>query len=316
MLVPQSWSYSAPFIAPEEREQDRSHAQKDPTVVFHDGNWHVFMTVKLKGRSAIEYCSFSNWESAQQAKRTILPVSDSDYYCAPQVFFFRPHQKWYLIYQGGGTGGNKKMQVSYSTTDDISDPLSWTPAAAVLDGGPDDPRPVGGLDYWVICNETHAYLFFTSLNGKMWRMKTALADFPHKFTDCQIALEAKIFEASHTYHVAGLDKYLTIIEENGRRYFKAYIAETLDGEWRPLADTAERPFASWKNIRPAPGVPEWTDNVSHGELVRASNDETLTIDPKHLQFVFQGMLETDKQGTSYGQFNWRIGILTPDNKVD
>jgi len=39
-------------------------AQKDPTVVFFQGKWHIFMTVKLEGRSAIEYCSFKDWDEA------------------------------------------------------------------------------------------------------------------------------------------------------------------------------------------------------------------------------------------------------------
>ena len=56
--VPAMWDYSAPLISPEDRQQDRSRAQKDPTVVFYGGRWHVFMTVKLPDRSAIEYCSF------------------------------------------------------------------------------------------------------------------------------------------------------------------------------------------------------------------------------------------------------------------
>ena len=37
--VPAMWDYSAPLIAPEERDRDRSRAQKDPTVVFHGGKW-------------------------------------------------------------------------------------------------------------------------------------------------------------------------------------------------------------------------------------------------------------------------------------
>ena len=108
-----------------------------------------------------------------------------------------------------------------------------------------------------------------------------------------------------------MDKYLTIIEENGRRYYKAYLADRLDGAWTPVADTAERPFAGWKNIRPAPGVQPWTDNVSHGELLRDGYDETLTVDPGHLRLLFQGMWDKDKAGTGYGQFQWRLGILTP-----
>jgi len=308
--VPAMWEYSAPLIAPEKRDRDPSRAQKDPTVVFHQGKWHVFMTVKLPGRSAIEYCSFERWEDADRSRRTILKVSDSDYYCAPQVFYFTPHKKWYLIYQMGVPGA-KRMWVAYSTTTTIADPDSWTQAGPILDGGRKDPREVGGLDYWIICDAERAYLFLTSLNGKMWRLWTSLADFPRGFGHCELALEAAIFEASHTYRLKGTDPYLTIVEENGRRYYKAYLADRLDGKWTPVADTADHPFAGWKNIRPARGVEPWTDNVSHGELIRDGYDQTLTVDPGNLRLVFQGMLDKDKSGKGYGRFQWRIGMLTP-----
>ena len=55
LSLPSSWEYSAPLIAPEDRAAEPSRAQKDPTLVFHEGRWHVFMTVKLAGRTAIEY---------------------------------------------------------------------------------------------------------------------------------------------------------------------------------------------------------------------------------------------------------------------
>jgi len=327
--LPSSWHYSAPLISPEDRDTNRSHAQKDPTVVFHDDRWHVFMTVKLQGRTAMEHASFSSWQNGEPnaAERTLLEVTDSDYFGAPQVFFFEPHQLWYLIYQVGmpkaeGSQWPDKMWVAYSTTRDITDPTSWTPARPMpgLDGGPDDPRIKGGLDYWVICDDQRAYLFLTSLNGKLWRLSTALADFPAGFSDsdCHVALEANIFEASHTYRIAGRDgknRYLTVIEENGNsgRYFKAYLADRLDGEWRPLteADDEANAFASRFNTAPAPGVEQWTDNFSHGEIIRMSNDQTLSIDPYHMRLVFQGMLEKNKQAKGYGAFQWRIGLLTP-----
>jgi hypothetical protein len=308
--VPDLWEYTAPLIAPEKRDINASRAQKDPTVVFHNGQWHVFMTVKLPGRSAIEHCTFKTWRDADRSQRTILAISQSDYYCAPQVFYFTPHKKWYLVYQMGVPGANK-MWVAYSTTTDINDPTSWTQARPMLDGGKQDPRQVGGLDYWIICDTQRAYLFLTSLNGKMWRLWTTLDDFPQGFDHCELALEAKIFEASHTYRLKGMDKYLTVVEENGRRYYKAYLADQLDGKWTPLADTAERPFAGWKNIRPGPGVRPWTDNISHGELIRDGYDQTLTIDPRDLRFIFQGMRDKHKSGKGYGQFQWRIGMLTP-----
>lgn len=310
LSIPRQWEYSSPLIAAEDRETERSKAQKDPTVVFSDGWWHVFMTVKLPDRSAIEYCRFRDWKNANASPRTLLPISASDYFCAAQVFYFRPHQKWYLIYQMG-VPDSKKMWVAFSTTSDISDPHSWTQARAILDGGAKDTRTVGGLDYWVICDESQAYLFFTSLNGKMWRMKTQLDSFPNGFHDCQLALSGPIFEASHTYKVKDKSQFLTIIEQKGRRHLKAYVADRLDGQWHPVADTENRPFAGFHNVQPANGVDLWTDNISHGELIRHSNDERLIVDPEQYQLLFQGMLQADKRRKGYGDFNWRLGLLTP-----
>ena len=180
-----------------------------------------------------------------------------------------------------------------------------------LDGGPDDPRQEGGLDYWVICDDEHAYLFLTSLNGKLWRLSTDIDCFPSGFGDCTLALDTEIFEASHTCKLQLQDQYLTLIEQDGRRYFKAYLANRLDGAWTPIADTEEKPFAGAVNIGPKKGVEAWTDNISHGELVRDSNDQRLVIDPDHFQFFFQGMLEEHKSGRGYGQFGWCLGLLTP-----
>ncbi|RUL88905.1 glycoside hydrolase family 62 [Tautonia sociabilis] len=280
-------------------------------MVFFEGRWHVFMTVKLPGRSAIEYCSFERWEEADKAERTILEICPTSYYCAPQVFYFAPHDRWYLIYQVGGMPGQTRMWVAYSTTETIADPGSWTQARPILDGGPEDPREAGGLDYWIICDDERAFLFLTSSGGRMWRLWTDLDAFPTGFSHCELALQAEIFEASHTYRIKGQDRYLTIVEQDGTRYYKAYLADRLDGPWTPVADSADRPFAGSANIRPGPGVDAWTDNVSHGELIRDGVDQTLTIDPDHLRFVFQGMLDSEKAGKPYGAYPWRIGILTP-----
>jgi hypothetical protein len=307
--APATWEYSAPLISPEKRDTEPSRAQKDPTVVFHEGRWHVFMTVKLPERTAIEYCSFEKWEDADNGPRTLLKLTDSKYFGAPQVFYFAPHKKWYLVYQAGMPRA-KKMWVAYSTTETLGDPASWTPAKAMLDGGTTDPRVEGGLDYWIICDDKRAYLFFTSLNGKLWRMWTPIGDFPKGLGHCEVALTGPFYEASHTYRIKGTQQYLTIIEEDGKRHYKAYVADTLDGKWRPIAATAAKPFAGAANIRPAAGVEAWTDNVSHGELIRDGADQKMTIDPAKLRFVFQGMLEKDKAGKNYGQLRWRIGIFS------
>lgn len=311
LALPAAWELSPPLIAPGERPEDPYVSVKDPTVVFHEGRWHVFMTIRPKGKTPTEYVSFDTWEHANASPRHLLAVRDK-YFCAPQVFFFRPHKKWYLLYQVGEPGRRLQHQPAYSTTETIADPASWTPARLFLPKEDPPSRLEAGLDYWIICDDTKAYLFYTTLNGKMWRMWTHLKDFPDGFDHCELALQADIFEASHTYRLKGLDKYLTVVEAgpSGRRYYKAYLADGLDGRWTPLADTEDRPFAGAANVRPGRGATLWTDNISHGELIRDGSDETLTVDPANLRFVFQGVLQKDKP-SQYGLIPWRIGILTP-----
>jgi len=285
---------------------------KDPSVVFDGGKWHVFMTVRSEGWTPTEYVSFDTWENADTSPRTILKISGSKYYCAPQVFYFSPQKKWYLIYQMGVPGA-KKMWVAYSTTANIADANSWTQAQPILDGGENDPRTEGGLDYWIICDDERAYLFFTSLNGRLWRMWTPIKDFPRGFDHCELALQADIFEAGHIYRLKGMNNYLALIEaqgKGGRRYYKAYLADRLDGKWTPLADTEENPFAGAANVGPAAGTTLWADNISHGELLRDTSDETLTVDPANLRFLIQGALDRDKAGKPYGKIPWRLGLLT------
>ena len=101
------------------------------------------------------------------APRHILQCRPN-YFCAPQVFYFRPHEKWYLIYQVHESERNLGLQPAFSTPSDISAPNFSTPAALFF---PEvDPTGVHRwIDFWLICDATHAYLFFTSLDGSMWR---------------------------------------------------------------------------------------------------------------------------------------------------
>jgi len=161
------------------------------------------------------------------------------------------------------------------------------------------------IDFWVICDEARAHLFFTSNDGRMWRAETTLADFPGGWNEPSVVLRGDIFEASHTYRLKGLDRFLTIIEaqDGGRRYYKAYLAEGLDGDWKPLAATKERPFAGPLNVRDR--GPHWTDSFSHGELLRDGFDQNLEVDPVNLRFLFQGV--TDKPNVEKPTATFRGG---------
>jgi len=310
-----SWQLSPPVLTPAKRPEDPFISVKDPPVVFHGGRWHVFMTTRNKVRThQIEYVSFKTWEETDRAPRYILRCREG--YCyAPQVFYFRPHQVWYLVYQVSEPGRNLKLQPAYSTSRNVADPQSWTPARLLFPET--DPEGVERwIDFWVICDEAWAWLFLTSLEGRMWRMWTPLDKFPCGFGSRELALRADIFEASHTYCLLGLNQYLTIVEaegRGGRRYYKAYLANHLNDVWRPLADTTEeRPFAGWAHIRQP--ATTWTDNISHGELFRTAPDETIPVNPNNLQFLIQGVLDQEKTGKKYGDIPWQLGLLTQVGK--
>lgn len=304
-----SWRASEPLIdvGPGRQAADPHVSIKDPTFVFHQGRWHLFATLRMKsGKVDMEYLNFADWSQANQAERHILNFHD-EYNCAPQVFFFTPHKKWYLVYQLADKTRTPPFGPCFSTTTNLADPKSWSRHQPMVTNAPPKPK---WLDFWVICDADKAHLFYTSLDGHLWRRETKKSDFPFGWGEPQLALKADIFEASHTYKLKGTDQYLTIIEAQGGggRYYKAYLANRLEGPWTGLADTFDRPFASKNNVRQAN---PWTASISHGELIRAGVDELMEVDPTNLRMLFQGASDAEYRGQGYGGIPWRLGMLEP-----
>lgn len=302
------WKSTGPLVGPVDRPEDSCISIKDPTVVRHDGKWHLFCTIRSEKRThQIEYLNFDDWRNANQAKRQILTMTPG-YFCAPQVFYFTPEKTWYMIYQVAHPQGKETILPGYSTTKTIDDPLSWTEPKFLFADKPEHVK--SWIDFWVICDDTRAHLFFTSNDGRMWRCDTLIGQFPYGWNAPEVVLTGDIFEASHTYRIKGTSQFLTIIEaigERGRRYYKAYVASRLDGEWKPIADTREKPFASPKNIG---GDSAWTTSISHGELLRIGVDEKLEIDPARMEFLYQGVSDADREKRPYGKILWELGLLT------
>lgn len=310
-----SWTAGPPLVSPANRPSDPCASIKDPTIVRYKDRWHLFCTIRSKVRThQIEYLSFVDWKDANAAERHILKITDG-YFCAPQVFYFSGDKKWYLIFQATNEA-KTEIRPTYSTTTNIEDPASWSKPAAFY---PEKPKNVKGwIDFWVICDDSKAHLFFTSLDGRMWRTETHLMNFPRQWSQPEVVLQADIFEAGHTYRLKGLQKYLTVVEaqtgtQPGWRYYKAYLADRLDGEWKPLADSREKPFAGPANVRDRGS--HWTDSFSHGELLRDGYNEKLEVDPSNLQFLFQGVSDQDRAGKNYGEIPWRLGLLEPAASV-
>jgi hypothetical protein len=303
------WQASPPILSPASWSNDVCFSVKDPSIVRQEGRWHLFCTVRGRNRShAVEYTSFADWPQAGTVSRHILSGISTGNFCAPQVFYFTPQKTWYLICQASD---GSRYGPAFSTNATIANPAGWSPVTLLAVEKPAAAK--AWLDFWVIADAMHAYLFFTSLDGKMWRCRTALGDFPRGWDAPQVALQGDVFEASHTYRLPGREQYLTIIEaqksQPGWRYYKSYLADRLDGAWRPLTASTDQPFAGLANVTFT--GERWTDSISHGELLRAGVDERMEIDPGNLRFLFQGVRDRDRTGKPYGEIPWRLGLLSP-----
>ena len=311
------WSSSGILISPKPDATHPNVAVKDPSVVYHDGKYHVFASTYTDGYNLM-YTSFTDWSQASSAPHYYLDRTaiGGGYKAAPQVFYFAPQRLWYLVYQ---TGSN----ASYSTTTDISRPETWSaPKNFYANGMPQIIRDNIGngywVDFWTVCDSAKCYLFSSDDNGHLYRSETSLAQFPNGFTNTVIAMQDadrhRLFEASNVYKIAGKEQYLLVHEAigtDGRRYFRSWTAPAITGPWTALADTEANPFARANNVTFPSG--QWTRDISHGEMVRTNVDQTMEISPCKLSYLYQGM--DPSSGGDYNRLPWRLGLLTQTNST-
>jgi len=314
--MPLKWKSSGVLVKPVSDDTHTIVSIKDPTIVRYNDLWHIYATVySTSARTwSMAYLNFKDWSEAPNAKLTFIDVNPGlkGYHCAPHLFYFTPQKKWYLVFQS--------QQPQYCTTDDITRPETWTAPKNFFEKLPSS-APRLPIDYHIICDQTHAYMFFTGDDGRFYRSRTRIEDFPNGFGDIEIAIQDNrnnLFEGSMTYKIKGTNTYLTIIEAmSPARYYRAWISNDLNGEWKPLpgADSWETPFAGINNVTFEDGVEPWTRDISHGELLRDNYNETPTIDPANLRFLFQG--RDPKSNGRYELLPYQLGLLTlerPDNK--
>jgi endo-1,4-beta-xylanase len=307
-----AWASSGPLILP---KSDAGHdlvALKDPTVVRYGDRWNVYATsVGRGGIYGMVYLSFADWSEAPAASIYYMDQTPGfkTYVAAPQLFYFTPQKKWYLIFQSGPP--------MYATADDPGDPTKWTEPAPMFAKTPAIVEKNGGwLDFWVICDSQLCHLFFSNDHGRWYQSKTPIAKFPHGFSDPVVVLQdaeaGRVFEACNVYKIDGTNKYLALIEafdetSSWRRYFRSWTADSLEGPWTSLHDDAASPFAGEQNV--TFDGPPWSHDISHGEMIRAGYDETMAVDGKNLQYLYQGF-DPSASTSDYNAIPWRLGLLT------
>jgi len=300
VVVPR-WRVGAPVLRPGPKGNFDETAVKDPSVVRFDGQWHVFYTACGRDAHMIGYVAADALESLDAAPRfalTRLRSAREVYAAAPQVFLFAPTQTWYLVYQTR----DSNYQPVYSTTKDLRDPESWSPPEPLVAKHED----AKWIDFWVIADDSRVFLFYTRNHGDLYAMTTSLGDFPRGFSRPKKVF-SPVHEAVHIYRASGKDEYHMLFErrtyEDLRRFGLA-TAPRLEGPWIEVTDR----FAAVEQLDYPAGVERWTDEVSHGELLRTGHDQRLEYDPASVRFLIQGMRRGEHRGP-YVELVWILGVI-------
>jgi len=302
-----TWYASNQYFTPKDSFPPAQIAVKDPSILFFEGSWHLFFTgiqydeEGIPVRS-INYVSAPTLDELEEAPRFKIKSfsNNTKRTAAPQIFYFEPDNKWYLIAQAEY---EDRYTPIYSTTTNISDPSSWSNVLPLVERFEHDKW----IDFWVICDYTTAYLFYTRNHEDMYYMITTLDSFPFGFeTPTKVEANIKVHEASMVYKIKDKQEYWLLTENqycgNRREYFISKTS-TLNGKW-----SDSELFATQNDLQFSDPQNQWTSAVSSGELIRFGYNQMMEIiSTEKVEFFFQGAPRV--KIFQYSNTEWQLGII-------
>jgi len=333
------WYITGKILRPQEGEAFDNVAVKDPSIVFYNGRYHLFYTAKssrptvvgLDYRTGCGYASAVTLEGLQVAGRISIDSLAGRPVIAPQIFYFEPHHSWCLVAHSPVENDDlHRLKPIFLRNPRIEDPDGWSEAEEILPG---EGETGFRIDFWVICDEDRAYLFYSDQKGSVYRLSCNLQQFPEglrsslpeiaiheEHSDCDRPWRS--FEAVHIYYVKSEDCYLALLEGayshpagEGRvdarnRFIFGMTADSLDGAWKRLERDDCRFLAEAGNLVHADRSRVTYTQVSHPELIRSGYNQRLEIDDFRLTMVFQSFNGSEvPDDYDYHALPWELVVM-------
>ena len=329
------WKVSKPILEKGGKDAFDNVAVKDPSIISFDGKCHVFYTSKKfennKYGVGCGYLVANSIDDLANAKRyNLCKILDANI-IAPQVFYFAPQKLWYMFAHRYRHDEKPNLMPIVLTNPDINNINGWSKPKDLQTGKSNDKF---WIDFWVICDDAKAHLFYADQKGSVLRMECPLENFPDGFANSkeEVALTVTgedeigkwiMFEAEHVFYAKKQNLFLIQLEcgyfdkfhnhpgDARNRFFIGMVAEKLEGPWRRIENSENEFFAEAKNLFNEDGTKSKYSQVSHPEFIRSGYDQKLEIDDlDNLRILIQSFDSSNTPDDyDYNELPWELAVM-------